>query len=156
MLRGLKSVFTFVDADNKFDAFNQIIQKCTVFDLLEDKESFRKKVERRERTESTGVGHGVAIAHGKIDHLEKCHIALGFSKNGIIFDQRYPDPVHFIFVIASSRTRQAEYLHAVSAILSWVHDDDFRHEFMKCEFEKGKAREFLKILSSQDFRCYQR
>lgn len=149
-VENLDRVFTYVSSLDKFDAMDEIIAGCSIFDDLPDKEKFARSVRRRERLQSTGIGHGVAIAHGKVDHLEKCHIALGCSREGIVFDEKYPEPVKLIFVIASSRTRQAEYLHAVSNILSWVYDSDFRKSLMDGPYSDD-VEEFLKHLSAQEF-----
>ena len=146
----LKRVFTYLDSTDKFDAIDEVIRDCTIFDELEDKDKFIKAVHRREKIQSTGIGHGVAIAHGKLPHLDKCRIALGYSKDGIIFDEHYPDPVHIVFVIASSQSRQAEYIHAVSNILSWVHDESFRKDFSAKNLSDD-VKAFLSIMITQNF-----
>ena len=150
MTAKLKRVFTLLESTDKFDAIDEVISKCTIFDELEDKEKFIRAVHRREKIQSTGIGHGVAIAHGKLSSLDRCRIALGYSKEGIIFDEHYPDPVHLVFVIASSQNRQAEYIHAVSNILSWVHDESFRKEFSEKKHTK-QIKAFLDTLINQDF-----
>ncbi len=149
-IENLDRVFTYVSSRDKFEAFDEIIAKCAIFDELPDKDGFAKSVHRREKLQSTGIGHGVAIAHGKISHLDKCHIALGCSREGIVFDEKYPEPVKLIFVIASSRTKQAEYLHAVSNILSWVYDSEFRKSLMDGNYS-APVTEFLEHLSAQQF-----
>ena len=150
MTEKLKRVFTYIESIDKFDAIDEVISKCTIFDELEDKEKFIRAVHRREKIQSTGIGHGVAIAHGKLPHLDRCRIALGYSDDGIIFDEHYPDPVHLVFVIASSQSRQAEYIHAVSNILSWVHDDSFRKDFSEKRHTR-QIKAFLEILIRQEF-----
>ena len=148
----LKDVFCIVGAEEKFSAIDEVISKCAIFDSLPDKERFIRAVHRREEAQSTGIGHGVAIAHGKIYQLEKPCVALGLSEHGIIFDDRYPDPVQLIFVIASSLHGGSEYLRAVSSILTWVHDPDFRRVLVGKEWEEERVVKFFSMLSSQEFR----
>ena len=148
----LKDVFCIVGAEEKFSAIDEVISKCAIFDSLPDKERFIRAVHRREEAQSTGIGHGVAIAHGKIYQLEKPCVALGLSEHGIIFDDRYPDPVQLIFVIASSLHGGSEYLRAVSSILTWVHDPDFRRVLVGKEWEDERVVRFFSMLSSQEFR----
>ena len=150
MIESLERVFTRLESTDKYDAIDEVIFKCSIFDELEDKEKFIRAVHRRERLQSTGIGHGVAIAHGKLHHLDKCHIALGYSEHGIVFDEHYPDPVHMVFVIASSQSRQAEYIHAVSNILSWVHDESFRKDFSAKNLSDD-VKAFLSIMINQNF-----
>ncbi len=149
-MRELSSVSCIVSSDDKYRAIDEIISSCSVFDELPDKEKFREAVHRRERIQSTGIGHGVAIAHGKIPGIEHPFAALGFSEDGIIFDEKYPEPVRLIFVIASSPSHESEYLKAVAAILSWVHDPEFRRMLVS-GLDNDTTRRFQKMLRTQDF-----
>ena len=87
-MRELSSVSCIVSSDDKYRAIDEIISSCSVFDELPDKEKFREAVHRRERIQSTGIGHGVAIALGKSPGIEHRFAALGFSEVGIIFDEK--------------------------------------------------------------------
>ena len=149
-MKDLERVFCLVSESDKHDAIDHIIASCTLFDELPDKKRFAAAVHRRERVQSTGIGHGVAIAHGKCPHIEKPYIALGISEEGIIFDDRFPDPVHIIFVIASSPTKESLYLRAVASILSWVHDADFRAMLLSGE-ECGDVTRFFNMLRTRTF-----
>ena len=151
-MTNLSRVFCIVSSNDKYEAIDEIIAKCSVFSELPDKAIFVKAVHKRERQQSTGIGHGVAIAHGKLPDIRKPVIALGFSEEGIIFDDRYPDPVKLIFVIASSLHRDSDYLKAVSSILTWVHDPDFRRVLVSREWESESAVMFFSMLESQEFR----
>ncbi len=152
MNQAIPRVFCLVSSKDKFLAIDEIIARCTVFSELPDKNRFIRAVHRRERQQSTGIGHGVAIAHGKLPDIQKPVIALGFSDEGIIFDDRYPDPVKLIFVIASSLHRDSDYLKAVASILTWVHDPDFRRILVEKRWDDEKAQMFFSMLESQDFR----
>ncbi len=151
MKYSLESVFCQVSSDEKHDAIDEIIASCPVFDTLPDKERFIRAVHRRERVQSTGIGHGVAIAHGKVPDLDSPCIAFGFSEKGIVFDERYPEPVKLIFVIASSPTRQTDYLKAVASILTWVHDPEFRVRLLSQNWEDADVRRFMEMLENQEF-----
>ena len=149
-MRALDSVFCIVGEKDKHEAIDHIIASCSLFDELPDKKHFSDAVHRRERVQSTGIGHGVAIAHGKCPGVDDPFIALGISPEGIVFDDRFPDPVHIIFVIASSPTKESSYLRAVASILSWVHDAQFRAELLS-----GAGNDdvdgFFRMLRSQSF-----
>lgn len=142
----------FYQLDNivdKYEAFEKIIKSCSIFDPL-DKDIFLKKVVERERIQTTGMGHGVAIAHGKVEGIGKPLVALGFSERGIKYDDIFAEPVHLIFVIASDVAQQNEYIKAVSSILSWVHNADFRHN-LSCSVGGSDCIEFLTMLKERDF-----
>ncbi len=139
------------DAIDKYAAFGEIVRNCSVFDTIEDKDAFLEAVIKREKLQSTGIGHGVAIAHGKVAYLEKTHIALGLSHDGIYFDDIFKEPVKLVFLIASCPTKQSEYVKALAALLSWVHEGDVRGDLEAKDFSAVNCEAFLKMLMSQDF-----
>ncbi len=149
-MKGLERVFCLLDKADKLEAIDQVITECSVFDDLPDRKRFMITVHNREKEASTGVGHGVAIAHGKVPGIEHTHVALGFSEEGIAYDSKYPEPVHLLFVIASPPLDQTDYIKAVAAILSWVHDPEVRSAMMK-DRHCREAEEFLSMLISQRF-----
>ena len=147
-----RRVCTFLpESIDKFAAFGEIGRNCSVFDDIADRHGFLEAVIRREKIQSTGIGHGVAIAHGKVAHLAHTHIALGLSRDGIRFDDLFTDPVRLVFLIASCPTRQSEYVKALASILSWVHDDDLRTHLMEGDYSFPKVEAFLSMFSRQDF-----
>lgn len=138
--------FCIIKASEKSGAIDEIISTCPVLSSLPP--SFSQAVHRREKVQSTDIGHGVAIAHGKVMHLEKVRIALGYSENGIVSG---PEPVRLLFVIASDPLDDSQYVAALSAILSFVHDPDFRILFEGKQWDNEMVRGFLRMLETQDF-----
>ena len=149
-MRELSDILCLISGSDKYRAIDEIISSCPVFDELPDKARFTEAVHRRERIQSTGIGHGVAIAHGKVPGIDHPVVALGYSEDGIIFDTKYPEPVRLVFVIASSPSHESDYLKAVAALLSWVHDPDFRRKLVEKESNESVVR-FFNMLRSQIF-----
>lgn len=143
-------VFCYLDEFDKFDALRTVISSCSVFSTLPvSLEEFESAVINREKLQSTDIGHGVAIAHGKISGLESTRIALGFSRKGISFKPNSV-PVHLIFVIASPLENDTDYLKSVASLLSWIHDPCFRDKLEKLEVCDDQEN-FFKMLQSQQF-----
>ena len=63
----------------------------------------------REREFGTGIGHGVAIPHVRLDHLRNPVLAYGHSPEGLDWDAPDAEPVHHVFFLASAAG--AEDLH---------------------------------------------
>jgi len=118
---------------DKFQAIHELIYKAPVFKDLERIDYLEKAVLQRERIQSTGLGRGVAVAHGKAPSGERIVIALGISREGIDFESTDGLPVHFLFVIANPPGMQPEYLLALSILARIIRDDQFRKELLKCE-----------------------
>lgn len=53
----------------------------------------------REHMDSTGIEHGVAIPHAKIEGLKELVIAVASSKKGINFNSHDNKPTHIFFVL---------------------------------------------------------
>lgn len=153
MTRDKYSAFCTVlpEAIDKFAAFGEIVRNCSVFDVLSDRHAFLDSVIRREKLQSTGIGHGVAIAHGKVVDLDRTRIAIGLSRDGIRFDDIFEEPVHLVFLIASCPKRQSEYVKALSSILSWVHEGNLGDELLSGHTDSPLAKAFIEMMAKQDF-----
>ena len=138
---------------DKYEAIVEVIEHCSVFSTIADRPSFIRQVIARERLQSTGIGHGVAIAHGKVKGIEEVHIALGISVEGVSYESPDHLPVHLLFVIASSKALQKEYLASLSAILRAVRSDRVRSLLLDLQHNQSKSavRQFLSMMESQHF-----
>ncbi len=144
-----------VTKTHKFEAIHEVIDNCAVFDSLASRKEFEELVFARENIESTGIGRGVAIAHGKCDSVDGIHIGLGISKEGIPFDSIDGKPVHLLFVIASTPKAQIAYLRALAAIMGFVKQTDIRaflEQHTGLDFpETHECDAFFQLMSSQKF-----
>ena len=138
---------------DKYQAIVEGIEHCSVFSSIADRPSFIRQVIARERLQTTGIGHGVAIAHGKVKGIEEVHIALGISYEGVEYGSPDHLPVHLLFVLASSTALQKEYLASLSAILRAVRTDRVRSLLLDLQHNRNKSsvKEFLSMMESQHF-----
>lgn len=141
----------------KFSAIDQVIDNCSIFDgLKNNKERFRRAVHRREIIETTGIGHGVAVAHGKLPCIDHLRIGLGISTNDINFKSKDGKPVHILFVVASTPFHQVNYLKALAVILRGVRNDNIKNEVLNIfepNFKPKYSEDFFNYLIKQDFNC---
>ena len=153
ILNDCRSVICQLEATDKTKALLEVIDTCSIFQKLPDIERFKRGVLRRERIQSTGIGHGVAIAHGKILGIDEVHIALGISREGIAFGSEDGLPVHLLFVIASSPGIQLEYLRSLSAILRSVRSESIRSHLLSLKDSQADdhCHKFFTMMESQEF-----
>lgn len=153
ILNDCQSVICQLQATEKTKALLEVIDTCTIFQSLPDLERFKRGVLRRERIQSTGIGHGVAIAHGKIKGIREVHIALGISNKGVEFGSEDGQPVHLLFVIASSPAIQIEYLRSLSAILRSVRSETMRTHLLSLKERQSDnlCYKFFSMMESQEF-----
>ena len=101
---------------NKFAAIHEVVGRAGVFANGRQRADVEQAVMRRERIQSTGIGHGVAAAHGQTDGVSEVTIALGISRIGIDYHAVDGQPVKLLFVLATPPDRHRDYLTALSGI----------------------------------------
>lgn len=121
-----------IKSTDKDTAIEEIISHARVFDDLSDRKLFTKSVLAREKLESTGVGHGVAFAHGKLPEISRTRVALGISREGIEFGSFDGRPVHLLFVVATHPDMHIDYLNCLAALARMARNEDFREEILSC------------------------
>ncbi len=136
--------------EDKYIALKDVIMSSPIFSSVDRKRLLSAVIEREEE-QSTYIGHGVSIAHGKVEGLDKTLIALGLSDKGLSGDR---EPIHILFAIASSPDNPGGYLKAISTILSWVHIKEFREKLQRHDLSDPVVRIFLSMLQRQDFLDY--
>ena len=141
----LKQSSIVLDLKNtkKKRAIRELIRKSGAFENLSDAASFERSVLERERVMSTGVGRGVAVAHGEAPELPEVCVALGVSTRGIDFEAADAKPVHILFVVANSKPRQGEYLSVLSSLMKLMREDEVRDKVRGCQCS-GDVEETLK------------
>ena len=120
------TIVTPLNCNDKYGAIKELICRAPVFSEASDKRELEQAVIQREKLLSTGLGRGVAIAHGTTSTVGRLIIALGLSKEGIEFDAVDKAPVHLLFVIANPPEKKQDYLRALATVATLMRDPAFR------------------------------
>ena len=91
-----------------------------------NKEVLLEVLLEREKLGSTGIGHGVAIPHGKLANLDSIAVAFARSKKGVDFDSADNKPVHIFFLIVAPESSTVVHLKVLAAISKLLKDAAFR------------------------------
>ena len=157
LIHTYKDVICCIKSTDKYEAIKQVITDCPIFTDLSDHDEFLEEVIKREKIETTGIGRGIAIAHGKLKTIPRVKVGLGLSTKGIDFNSADGNLVYLLFVIGSSPFRQIEYLRALAAIMRFVKMTDIREELIKhtdldfSEEQNGSCLTFLDMMATQQF-----
>ena len=100
---------------------NRNIARSQVFDSLF----------AREKLGSTGLGHGIAIPHGRIKGLKEAVGAMIRMREAIPFDAPDGRPVNLIFVLLVPERATDLHLQILSELAQMFSDDVFREELLK-------------------------
>src|SRR4030042_830623 len=127
MLQGFSggTVVVGLVSRDKFAAIRELIHSAPVFNGEQTRGRIAEAVVQREMILSTGLGRGVALAHGTTDAVDRIVIALGISRQGIDYHAVDQAPVHLLFVIINPPGRKVEDLLALAAVTRMIRDADF-------------------------------
>lgn len=88
----------------------------------------------RERLGGTGVGHGVAIPHGRLKNSANKTIgALIKLKYGVDFDTLDDTPVDLLFALLVPENSTDEHLQILAVLASLFEQEDFREKLREAD-----------------------
>ena len=82
---------------------------------IKDFEKFYQDLLARERIETTCLGCDTALPHARTDHVADMVLAIGRSKEGVLFENSN-QTVHLIFVVGTPKRMATDYLRLVGTI----------------------------------------
>ena len=110
----------------KDDVIQELIDLITNAGEITNKEEFKRTIQEREQLETTGIGDGIAIPHGRTDSVKQLVIAFGRSGEGVDFQSLDSNPAYLLFMIASPQNASGIYLRVLAKISRLLKSYDFR------------------------------
>lgn len=104
----------------------------------------------RETTESTGIGHGLAVPHARVPGLKTLHCAVGRVPNGLDFMAVDRKPVHLIFLICYPPTQQTTYLNFIASVAKLLRDDGHLQAVLDAGDQGGIHQKLADLSASLD------
>src|SRR4029450_3327723 len=96
-----------------------------------DRERLLQALEDRERLNSTALGDGVAIPHGKLSGIKRVFAAFARSKQGVDFHSLDGEPTHLFFLLVAPEDSGGGHLKALARISRLLKDESFRTRLMQ-------------------------
>ena len=103
-------------------------------------------LEARESLQSTGVGSGVAIPHGRVGSLDRFVGALAIHPGGVEFASIDGKPVSILFAVIGPEKAAGEHLKCLARIGRLLRDDGVRARLQSTK----SAAEALAIVCDAD------
>jgi len=116
-----EAVIASLKATSKKQALQEIARKAALLTGVNERTITDVLIER-ERLGSTGVGHGVAIPHGKLEGLDKMVGVFARLDKPIAFDAIDERPVDLIFVLLAPLSAGAAHLKALARVSRLLRD----------------------------------
>ncbi|QFT34417.1 PTS IIA-like nitrogen regulatory protein PtsN [Roseibium porphyridii] len=122
-LLGKDAVIAGLKAKSKKQAIQELAAKAAELTGLSEREIFDTLLQR-ERLGSTGVGHGIAIPHGKLTRLDKLVGLFAKLTKPVDFDSLDDQPVDLVFLLLAPESAGADHLKALARIARQLRDVD--------------------------------
>lgn len=90
-------------------------------------------LQQREKLGSTGIGHGVAIPHGKMPKLERLFGLFARLDRPIDFESLDGEPVDLIFLLLAPEGAGADHLKALAQVARLLRDPDIAHKLRQSQ-----------------------
>jgi len=113
-----------------------------------DRQRLIQALEDRERLNSTALGDGVAIPHGKLPGLKRVLAAFGRSLAGVDFQALDGKPTHLFFLLVAPEDSAGAHLKALARISRLLKEETFRRRLM----EAPSARDLFETIRTEDDR----
>ena len=108
------------------------LEEHAVFDVLWE----------REKLGTTGVGHGIAIPHGRIAGLEAVRGFFVRLATPVAFESADDKPVDLIFMLLAPEDAGADHLHALATVSRTLRDTEFCEKLRKAKDSKALSALF--------------
>lgn len=128
-----KDAILMLDASNRDEVIDEMINCAEAQGHLSDKESFYQGILNREQVVSTGIGMGIALPHAKSATLDHFFIIVAVLKRGVDWAALDGAPVRIVFMIGGPDDKQTEYLRVLSSITEVIKDEELRKKIISAQ-----------------------
>lgn len=111
-----------------------------------DRDRLVQALEDREKLNSTALGEGVAIPHGKLPGLKRVVAAFGRSRGGVDFSSLDGKPTHLFFLLVAPEDSAGAHLKALARISRLLKDESFRQRLL----DAPTAADLYRIIREED------
>lgn len=114
-----------------------------------DPDRVMEVVMAREQLGSTGIGHGVAIPHGRMPDLTAPVLALARHREGVDFDAIDRQPVHIIVLLLVPDSDDRQHLELLAKLARCLQDNRIREAVMQAETARDISALFTDEVSQR-------
>ena len=105
-----------------------------------DAERLLEVLLEREKLQSTGIGEGVAIPHGKLAGLSRLVASFARSRPGLDFESIDGQPTRLFFLLVVPEHSGGQHLKALARISRFFRDESFRKRLLEAEDVEAVCR----------------
>jgi fructose-specific phosphotransferase system IIA component len=135
-----------LEGQTKEQVLRELVALAARSGKIQDPEKLLSVLLDRESLGSTGIGHGVAIPHGRSAEVTRSVVALGRTKKNVDFDSIDGQPTRLLFLLVAPENGTNEHLHLLSKIARLMRDADTRKGLL----DASTPQDALQLIQAQD------
>jgi PTS system nitrogen regulatory IIA component len=121
------AVIPALKVNGKKQALQEIAARAADLTGLNERTIFETLLQR-EKLGSTGIGHGIAIPHGKLPKLERLFGLFARLDRPIDFESLDGQPVDLVFLLLAPEGAGADHLKALARVARLLRDPDIANK----------------------------
>ena len=141
-------VLADLEAATREDVLRELVGHLKEADQISDSDKLVEILLDREMLGSTGIGHGVAIPHGRLEGLKEILLVFGRSVSGIEWESHDGEPVNLFFLLVAPEDSAGLHLKALARISRIVKNPECRGALL----EGVDSDSLYKTIQSEDER----
>ena len=126
-------VLSRLHATSREDVIKEMVDHLKESGKITNADELVKILLERELLGSTGIGHGVAIPHGRLSGLDEILLVFGRSPEGIDFDAHDGKPVNLFFLLVAPEDSAGLHLKTLAKISRIVKNPECREALLNSE-----------------------
>ena len=135
-----------LQASDKKGVIDELVDALASAGKVADADSLKHAVWTRESTRTTGIGHALAIPHGKCESVADLAMAIGKPAEPIDFASIDGKPVKLVVLLASPLDRTSDHIQALARISRLMAAEDFRERM----YAAVSADEIYELLGKEE------
>ncbi|MFG0305637.1 MAG: PTS sugar transporter subunit IIA [Phycisphaerales bacterium JB040] len=135
-----------LESTSKRGAIDELVDLLAEHDRIHQPEVLKEAVWTREQTRTTGIGHGLAIPHGKSEGLDQIVMAIGKPAEPMDFEAIDGQPVRLIVLLASPPDKNSDHIQALARVSRLMTLEDFRSKV----YQATTGEEIWELLKAHD------
>lgn len=120
-------------ATGKDDLLAELAGALAAADPALERDALLTVLREREALQSTGIGEGVAIPHGKIAGLTRLVATFARSTAGVDFESIDGQPTQLFFLLVVPEQSGGQHLKALARISRFFRDASFREKLLAAQ-----------------------
>lgn len=135
-----------LSATDKKAAIDELVDLLASAGKISDAAGLKSAVWTRETTRTTGIGHALAIPHGKAPGIPSLCMAVGKPAQPIDFNSIDGKPVRLIVLLASPIDKTNDHIQALAKVSRLMASEEFRNKI----YAASTSEQILELLQNQE------